>query len=264
MPKFTIDLTVADFNLKVVLHKTKYELTRIKLFKSLLKNLSGFLSKNDKSNNIDCTINVYEYRNVGILSNKTSKKQYIFLYKIEKNNTISTIYSDLSQFRFLLKEVVTILLRKHGGLVLHTSAVKLGDKALLFTGFSNAGKTTIARLLKKEYQSVESDTGIIRVIGGQVYFYQTPLYCLLNKKKNYKRLILKNIYFLYKSNKFIIKPLMKKQLILEKISKHLMQNIAYSAKQFNSILCLVNKVNFSKLYFAKKSKRVIELIKSHN
>jgi hypothetical protein len=58
---------------------------------------------------------------------------------------------------FLIGTVFGILLHQRGQIVLHASAVRVGDRAMLFGGPSGAGKSTLAAALSREGHSVLTD-----------------------------------------------------------------------------------------------------------
>lgn len=65
---------------------------------------------------------------------------------------------------FVLGPVLAILLRQRGHLLLHASAVDVGDEAILFVGSSGWGKSTMAAALyARGYGLVTDDIAVLRV-----------------------------------------------------------------------------------------------------
>ncbi|MBI4649204.1 MAG: hypothetical protein HY738_22070 [Bacteroidia bacterium] len=62
------------------------------------------------------------------------------------------------------------------GIMLHASAIIHKTKGLVFTGFSGAGKTTMAWLWKNFTPVINDDRIIIRWIKNKFFIYNTPLY----------------------------------------------------------------------------------------
>lgn len=58
-------------------------------------------------------------------------------------------------FHPALEVMVHHHLVRHGGLIVHASAVRLGRRVVLFTGHSGAGKTTLARLFARHVPGAE-------------------------------------------------------------------------------------------------------------
>lgn len=68
---------------------------------------------------------------------------------------------------FLLGPVLTVLLRQRGHLLLHASAVAVGDEAALFVGSAGWGKsTTAAALYARGHGLVTDDVAVLRVEQG--------------------------------------------------------------------------------------------------
>ena len=70
------------------------------------------------------------------------------------------------------------VLRNKEGILFHSSAVKVGDKAYLFTAPSGTGKSTHARLWGKvlgdKLVYINDDKPIVRKVGGEFFVYGTP------------------------------------------------------------------------------------------
>lgn len=85
-------------------------------------------------------------------------------------NNIDIVYLE-SGYQFYLK------LLDFNGLMLHASCVVLDNNAYLFVGQSGIGKSTHARLLKKNYKNaliINDDKPAIRFVENAWYAYGTP------------------------------------------------------------------------------------------
>ena len=76
------------------------------------------------------------------------------------------------------KAVSTYLLENKDGILFHSSAIKVGDKAVLFTALSGTGKSTQARHWKEcfgdEVEYVNDDKPFMRLVDGKFYVYGSP------------------------------------------------------------------------------------------
>ncbi len=74
------------------------------------------------------------------------------------NHIITFCHISLQQFTLIIL-VILERLPKNCGLILHASAVKIKNKAVLSTGRSGVGKSTIMKLLPTKYQPLADDSG---------------------------------------------------------------------------------------------------------
>lgn len=76
------------------------------------------------------------------------------------------------------KRVSTYLLENKDGFLFHSSSIKVGDKAVIFTAKSGTGKSTQARHWKEcfdgEVTYVNDDKPFIRLVDGTFYVYGSP------------------------------------------------------------------------------------------
>lgn len=74
----------------------------------------------------------------------------------------------------VLRLVHTLLLAQSGGFLLHASSGVRNGKAFLFSGVSEAGKTTMARLAPSDVQLLTDEVSYVRKVGGQYIACGTP------------------------------------------------------------------------------------------
>jgi hypothetical protein len=74
----------------------------------------------------------------------------------------------------VLRIVHTLLLARTGGFLLHASSVVRNGKAFLFSGLSEAGKTTIARLAPPDAQLLTDEASYVCKVGAEYMAHGTP------------------------------------------------------------------------------------------
>lgn len=74
----------------------------------------------------------------------------------------------------VLRIVHTLLLAPEGGFLLHASSAVRNGRAFLFSGVSEAGKTTMARLAPPDVTLLTDEASYIRKVNGQYLAYGTP------------------------------------------------------------------------------------------
>lgn len=98
---------------------------------------------------------------------------------------------------------------RHGGFLLHASAVVLDDKAYLFSAPSGTGKSTHTSLWLKEFpgaQILNDDKPAIRITEDGIFVYGTPWSGKTNLNLN-RKVPLQGIAFLQRGEKNSITPL---------------------------------------------------------
>lgn len=74
----------------------------------------------------------------------------------------------------VLRIIHTLLLAPEGGFLLHASSAVRKGKAFLFSGVSEAGKTTMARLAPPDVALLTDETSYVRKVDGRYFAYGTP------------------------------------------------------------------------------------------
>ncbi len=74
----------------------------------------------------------------------------------------------------VLRIVHTLMLAPEGGFLLHASSAVRNGKAFLFSGVSEAGKTTMARLAPPDVTLLTDEVSYIRKMDGRYFAFGTP------------------------------------------------------------------------------------------
>jgi hypothetical protein len=74
----------------------------------------------------------------------------------------------------VLRIVHTLMLAPAGGFLLHASSAVRNGKAFLFSGVSEAGKTTMARLAPPDVALLTDEASYVRKVDGRYFAYGTP------------------------------------------------------------------------------------------
>jgi len=74
----------------------------------------------------------------------------------------------------VLRIVHTLMLAPEGGFLLHASSAVRNGKAFLFSGVSEAGKTTMARLAPPDVALLTDEASYVRKVDGRYFAYGTP------------------------------------------------------------------------------------------
>jgi hypothetical protein len=74
----------------------------------------------------------------------------------------------------VLRIVHTLMLAPEGGFLLHASSAVRNGKAFLFSGVSEAGKTTMARLAPPGVDVLTDEASYVRKVDGRYFAYGTP------------------------------------------------------------------------------------------
>jgi len=104
----------------------------------------------------------------------------------------------------MLPLVLFYLVIKNNAIMIHASGIKNEGKGIIFSGFSGAGKSTMANLWQKYHaEIIHDDRLIIRKISGEYFMYNTPVY-----ENDYsKKCKLDNIFLINHNKKNISKKL---------------------------------------------------------
>lgn len=99
----------------------------------------------------------------------------------------------------VLRIVHTLLLARAGGFLLHASSAVRNGNAFLFSGLSEAGKTTIAQLAPPDVALLTDEASYVRKVGGNYVAYGTPFAGELGKPGENIAAPIRAVYLLEKA-----------------------------------------------------------------
>jgi hypothetical protein len=152
--------------------------------------------------------------------------------------------------------VLSHRLISHGGLLLHGAAVQKDDNAVLFLGFSGAGKSTITHLCRPDV-CFSDDGVIIRKERDQIHTYRSPFRQIRRKEKypDCMKGSIRKLFLLEKDECYNIIS-MKKNELMQIILLHLIHFFKYmndetAEKGFWLVKEMVDMLPAYRLYFPK-------------
>jgi len=130
----------------------------------------------------------------------------------------------------VLRIVHTLLLAKSGGFLLHASSAVRDGKAFLFSGLSEAGKTTMARLAPADVALLTDEASYVRKVGTSYLAYGTPFAGELGEPGKNISAPIAGLYFLEKAGENQIVQIEPTQAV-----RRLMRNILFFAQDANLV-----------------------------
>lgn len=255
---------VAGSLIKINFHKAQSS-HREKIFRKMMQtHFNRFITQRGKKQP-DYTINFTEQNNFELLKKSDRTKHFMNIAEYLPHNTLTSYYHiSISQFQFILRNVIQILLTENNGFILHASACVIDGKASLFTGFSGAGKSTVIKLLKTKYPALADDTVIIQKKGETFSLYQIPI---AEKEwwieKGPTKYPLEKVFFLRQADVFRTDSMKDKDKILKDMLKQFWTNdTMYVKKQMQTVFAFVSHFhNFYTLSFRKEKRGLIKLLR---
>lgn len=171
-----------------------------------------------------------------------------------KNNFILSIASIEQDFKFFndeLRKIVSHLLLKNNGLLLHASSVAVNNRGFIFIGDEGMGKSTIRKILNT-YQSLGDDSALIRVIKKKVYLFGSPFYQTTNRPYPNRKVLIKGIFNLNQSKINRIELLTRENFFKRLISNSFISGLACKHETetlFNRVLSISALTAGFDLYF---------------
>jgi hypothetical protein len=174
-----------------------------------------------------------------------------------------TVHQTVNPFSIdsVLRIVHTLLLARTGVFLLHASSAVRNGKAFLFSGLSEAGKTTISRLAPKDAALLTDEASYVRKLDGKYIAYGTPFAGELGVAGENIAAPITALYLLEKSPENRIDPIEPAVAI-----RRLMRNVLFFAEDpslvrmvFESVCAFVATVPVFQLSFYP-DQRVWELI----
>lgn len=151
----------------------------------------------------------------------------------------------------VLRIVHTLTLAPEGGFLVHASSAVRNGKAYLFSGVSEAGKTTIARLAPSDVTLLTDEASYVRKVNGLYMAYGTPFAGELGVPGKNISAPIAAVYFLEKGLENRIEKIEPAPAV-----KRLLRNILFFTHQpdlvrqvFDSACAMVAAVPFFQLTF---------------
>jgi len=262
MPNFYL-IKIADFNFKISFDKTPWTALRDKTETEFKHHFSRFITTN-KFIKLDCHIRYIHRQFTELLSNKKKDQFYTYLFSKKANGDISTSYQNGTlHLLLIIKIILQDLLSKNKGFLLHCSAAKINNKAFLFVGGEGAGKSTIVKLLIKEYQPLTDDIAIIKKTNQKYCLFQSPFIESNQYEKSNKKFTISKIFFLKKSNTNFIEEINKKYTINKLFQKQILFIEKNIGLQIPLIKDFISNHKFFVMHFTKNSSKLISLFKNY-
>ena len=126
----------------------------------------------------------------------------------------------------VLRIVHTLMLAPEGGFLLHASSAVRNGKAFLFSGVSEAGKTTMARLAPEDVTLLTDEASYVRKVDGSYFAYGTPFAGELGEPGKNVCAPIAALYLLRKATENRIEPIDAAEAV-----RRLLRNILFFAHQ---------------------------------
>ncbi|MBI3366152.1 hypothetical protein HY041_00800 [Candidatus Roizmanbacteria bacterium] len=260
----TLFFTIAGVVIKLNFHPAEGKFFSEKLKSDIIQHYKPFIKKKNKGK-VDYTVHFYQ-KNTREISTKKIGKAVVFLMDFCQVKGKKTILSDykisLSQFQYILLNMLQKYFMEHNGFILHSSGNIYHKRAVLFLGKPGAGKSTAMGVLAERYISIADDSLIIKKEGKIFICYQTPLietnYWVKKKAAHFP---IGGVFFLKKSSRYEIKEITDKNYIINRISKQIWVGGGLTSRQMKYVLKFIKINKFYFLYFGKNKKKLWSLFK---
>lgn len=178
-----------------------------------------------------------------------------YVVKIDKwFHTAYVAVYDTFALKHAMMNLYSSFIVHHGwGLLIHSSCVVEGGKAYLFSGYSGAGKSTVAKLSMPRPLLSDEATIVKLNESGKALAYASPFRSELEMRADQKAYSLKGIYFLRQSQHVAAAPLSKGEGFLQLADKvfYWSYNPQETTKIFRLCRQLSERVPMFDLYFQK-------------
>ena len=258
LKKELVTLKIAGFIIEIIFIKSQEQENIEEVFVLLVKEYYKNFIFNQNSQKPDFRLQVVNNHNFNILKKRNKKSFFINLYEEKSNKVIETFYHiSTSHFQLIIRKITHDLLLKSGGFIVHASAAKVRNKAIIFLGNSGAGKSTIVTLLNNEFIPLGDDTVLIKKEEDTYYCYTSSA---IEKNgwvlKSIKRHELSKAYFLIKSKSHNIKPIISKEEVIQLITAQIYSEEGTLSKHFKNVVSFVNEFKqFKYLHFSLENKQ---------
>lgn len=163
-----------------------------------------------------------------------------------------------------LRSLISSLLLRSGGFMLHSAGIVKGGKAYIFLGKSGAGKSTLSKLAAAAGAGVVSDEiNLLRHESGKFRVYGSPFWGEMRSDGRPGAWPLGGIFLLKKAKKNRLAPCSKPEAL--KLLLRCLVNFdpspAAAEKVIGNSARLLSKAAFSRLEFSKENAGFLELIR---
>lgn len=110
----------------------------------------------------------------------------------------ASVLTNLAAFNDYFRLVMSDILNRNQGVILHASSLVLDNKGYVFMGQEGAGKSTI-RLLHPTLTSLGDDSAILKFSNKKLYLYGSPFYQRTKMAYPNKKVVIRGIYSLRQS-----------------------------------------------------------------
>lgn len=152
--------------------------------------------------------------------NKSKNEGNVFLpiYSFYQSNYGISFVTSEPQVQFAIANIVQSTLYKKGGFLLHASSAIYRNHALLFSGDSGIGKSTIISLFNKIHFRSFTDEHVIVLPKNKVFYAsQTRMYEPKHIRSTTKSYKIASLFFLKQAQDNKITPLLSKQIFFYKL-----------------------------------------------
>lgn len=122
----------------------------------------------------DVTVSLVGLKTDGMFITKKTLEESIHLPKIVKNKLYFNNILNFSLFVYSLRKLLMSHLLSKGFLTLHASGFIKEGKAILVTGDSGTGKSTVLKQMINYYQPIGEDMVVIKKNNDDIWAYPTP------------------------------------------------------------------------------------------
>lgn len=261
---------IIEIGLIPVLFKSNHELFDEiieKNFKNFVSNKSPLININiiyQKGVQIDETEDHKIFANIEndeviFKTNSNIEGNYNFI------NHNGTFYCDDFQIGidFILRVVIIYSFPFFDSILIHSSASFDENIAIMGTGLSGAGKTTLAQILEKQnFTIIHDDVNLIRKIDDDFYIFPTHIssgninpFIYFDSKK------LNNLFIIAKNNDNFIENLSKKDIFLN-LPKFIFSYSAISQKHYEKYFEIMEHLSkyVKKLHFNKETLNIFDVL----
>lgn len=258
-----IFLKIAGFIIKIAFYPSQYTNFQKSFIKEITNEFKNFIIQKEEKYDYEIRVFEMEHRIKRVKDNLNEEYITLFSKNIPYNIIDTYYYLSLSSFIHILSMIIAILISQKKGFILHASATKINERAVLFLGRSEAGKSTSARLLKSKYNILEDDRVFIKKSNGKYLFFHSVF---INKNSRYKRddsgYPLDRLFFIKKADFFRVKRISDKSTIINLLSDQLIKPNEGNNTTVKNLLQFVDNFNeFYFMHFKKDSKGMIKFFK---